>query len=89
MISLKNCEVRFNGSANPRVVAMNILELSLASQLCLAFGMAGLFWPEKLLPVFDVLLFPWAASYRAVRAHSMAAIGLSLLLLARLLVMFA
>lgn len=65
---------------------MNILELSLASQLCLAFGMVGLFWPEKLLPVFEVLLFPWAASYRAIRANSIAALGLSLLLFARLLV---
>jgi hypothetical protein len=67
---------------------MNILELSLAAQLSLAFGMAGLFWPEKLLPVFDVLLFPWAASCRAVRANSIAAVGLSLLLLARVLVTF-
>jgi len=54
-------------------------------QLCLAFGVAGLFWPEKFMPVFEVLLFPWAASYRAVRANSLAAIGLSILLLARLL----
>ncbi len=63
---------------------MNVLELCLVIQLCLAFGLAGLFWPEKFRPLFDVLLFPWAASYRAVRANSLAAIGLSLLLLARL-----
>jgi len=30
------------------------------------------------------LLFPWAASYRAVRVNSIAAIALSVLLLARL-----
>jgi NADH:ubiquinone oxidoreductase subunit 3 (subunit A) len=36
------------------------------------------------MPLFEVLLFPWAASYRALRANSLAAIGLSLLLMARL-----
>lgn len=60
------------------------LELCFVTQLCLAFGVAGLFWPEKLMPLFEVLLFPWVASYRAVRANSLAAIGLSILLLARL-----
>jgi hypothetical protein len=64
---------------------MNSLGLCLVVQLCLAFGIAGLFWPDKLMPLFDVLMFPWAASYRAIRANSMAAIGLSLLLLGRLL----
>jgi len=64
---------------------MTNLGICLLVQLCLAFGVAGLFWPEKFMPVFEVLLFPWAASYRAVRANSLAAIGLSILLLARLL----
>lgn len=64
---------------------MHILGLCLVVQFCLAFGVAGLFWPEKIRPLFDVLMFPWAASYRSVRANSIAAIGLSLLLLARLL----
>jgi hypothetical protein len=64
---------------------MNILALCLLVQFCLAFGVAGLFWPEKVRPLFDVLMFPWAASYRSVRANSIAAIGLSLLLVARLL----
>jgi hypothetical protein len=64
---------------------MNILALCLVVQFCLAFGVAGLFWPEKIRPLFDVLMFPWAASYRALRANSIAAIGLSILLLARLL----
>jgi hypothetical protein len=63
---------------------MNILELCLVVQFCLTFGVAGLFWPEKIMPLFDVLMFPWAASYRSVRANSIAAIGLSVLLLARL-----
>ncbi len=67
------------------ILAMNILGLCLAVQLCLAFGVAGLFWPDKLIPLFSVLLFPWAASYRSIRTNSIVALGLSLLLLARLL----
>jgi len=51
----------------------------------LAFGVAGLFWPEKFRPIFDVLFFPWTASYLAVKVNSIAALGLSLLLLVRLL----
>ena len=55
-------------------------------ELCLAFGVAGLFWPDKFIPVFEVLMFPWAASDRMVRAHSIAAIIFSLLLVAQLFV---
>jgi hypothetical protein len=33
------------------------------------------------MPLFDILLFPWAASNRAIRANSIVAIGLSLLFL--------
>jgi hypothetical protein len=65
---------------------MNSLELCLAIQLALAFGMAGLLWPDKFMQLFDVLMFPWAASYRMVRAHSIAAIGLSLLLLVKVMI---
>jgi hypothetical protein len=64
---------------------MNNLGLCLVLQLCLAFGMGGLFWPDKFMPIFDVLMFPWAASYRTIRANSIAAIGLSVLLLVTLL----
>ena len=60
---------------------MNIWGLCLLQEVCLAFGVAGLFWPDKFMPLFDVLMFPWAASYRIVRAHSLAAIAASLLLL--------
>ncbi len=60
------------------------LELCFMVQLGLAFGIAGLFWPEKLMPIFDVLMFPWAATYRGLRTNSIAAIALSLLLFARL-----
>jgi hypothetical protein len=63
---------------------MTELGLCLIVQLCLAFGVAGLFWPEKVMPIFEVLMFPWAASYRGVRVNSIAAIALSVLLFARL-----
>ena len=64
---------------------MHELGLCLLVQFCLAFGIAGLFWPEKIKPYFEVLMFPWAASYRSLRANSIAAVALSILLLARLL----
>jgi hypothetical protein len=64
---------------------MDILGLCLIVQLCLAFGVAGLFWPEKVRPVFDVLMFPWPSTFRALRLNSIAAIAVSILLLARLL----
>ena len=64
---------------------MSLFGICFVVQLCLAFGVAGLFWPEKLMPFFEVLMFPWAASHRGIRANSIAAIGLSVLLFARLL----
>jgi len=67
---------------------MNYLGSCLLVQMSLAFGVAGLLWPEKLMPFFDVLMFPWAASYRMVRANSLAAIGLSLVVLAKLALKF-
>jgi len=65
---------------------MDFLGLCLVLQLCLAFGMAGLLWPEKLRPLFDLLMFPWAASYRMIRANSIAALGLAILLVAKLFI---
>ena len=64
---------------------MKALEVCVVAQVCLAAGLAGLFWPDRFMPLFDLLLFPWTASYRMIRAHSVAAIVLSLLLVARLL----
>jgi len=49
-------------------------------QVSLAFGLAGLLWPERLMPLFEVLMFPWPSSYRAIRVNSLAAIALSLVL---------
>jgi hypothetical protein len=59
---------------------MHSVGVSLVIQFSLALGLAGLFWPEKLAPLFDVLMFPWPASYRTVRVNSIAAIVLSVLL---------
>jgi hypothetical protein len=64
---------------------MNNLGLCLVVQLGLAFGLAGLFWPDKFMPLFEILMFPWAASCRGVRANGAAAIGLSLILLVTVL----
>ena len=64
---------------------MHSVEVYVVAQLSLTFGLAGLFWPDKLLTLFDVLMFPWPASYRTVKINSVAAIVLSLLLAARLL----
>ena len=59
--------------------------VSLVIQLSLAFGLAGLFWPEKLIEVFDVLMFPWPATHKLVRMNAWGAIALSALLFLRLL----
>ena len=66
-------------------IHMRNLDVFLVANFSLIFGLAGLFWPEKFLPLFDVLMFPWPASYRTIRANSVAAILLSLLLAGRLL----
>jgi hypothetical protein len=58
----------------------------LIAQLVLAFGVMGVVWPDKLMPVFGVLMFPWTANHRVIRANCIAAIGVYLLLVARLFV---
>jgi hypothetical protein len=65
---------------------MHELGMCLIVQFCLAFGVAGLFWPDKIKPYFEVLMFPWTASYSTVRMNSLASIALSVLLLARLFI---
>ena len=59
---------------------MHHLGISLLTQISLAIGLAGLLWPEKAMPVFDVLMFPWPSTYRMLRANSIGAIALSVLL---------
>jgi hypothetical protein len=59
--------------------------LSLVVQFSLALGVAGLLWPEKLVAVFDVLMFPWAATHKFVRANAWVALCLAVLLFLALL----
>lgn len=63
------------------IITVNNLVLCIVVQLGLAFGLAGLFWPDRFMPLFEILMFPWTASCRAIRANGITAIGLSLLLL--------
>lgn len=59
---------------------MEAFSLPIIVQLSLAIGVAGLLWPEKAKPVFELLMFPWFPTYRMLRVHSIAAIGVSFLL---------
>jgi hypothetical protein len=54
-------------------------------QLNLMFGIAGLVWPDKFLPLYGVLMFPWPASHRAIRMHGLVAIAGYLLVVGKLL----
>ncbi len=63
---------------------MDNLVFCLIAQLNLMFGVAGLIWPDKLKPLFGVLMFPWPASYRAIRVNGIIAIGAYLLVLGKL-----
>jgi hypothetical protein len=55
-------------------------------QLNLVLGAAGLIWPDRLMPLFGVLMFPWPASHRAIRVHGIVAIAGYLLVLGKLAV---
>ena len=65
---------------------MRSVGICLLVEFCLGFGVAGLFWPDKFIAIFEVLMFPWAASDRMVRAHGIAAIIFSALLVAQFFV---
>ncbi len=54
-------------------------------QVNLFFGLAGLIWPDKLMPLYGVLMFPWPASHRAIRTHGIVAIAGYLLVMGKLL----
>jgi len=49
------------------------------------FGVAGLIWPDKLMPLFRLLMFPWPATHRAIRLNGIVAIGAYLVVLGKLL----
>jgi hypothetical protein len=61
-------------------------DIFVVANFSLAFGVAGLLWPENFLLLFDVLMFPWPATNRMVRVNSVTAILFALLLAGRLLV---
>src|ERR1700732_1570004 len=63
------------------IVTLNTLLLCSVVQVGLAFGLAGLFWPDKFMPLFETLMFPWAASRSAIRGTGIDTIVWSLLLL--------
>jgi hypothetical protein len=56
-------------------------------QFNLILGVAGMLWPDRLMPVFAVLMFPWPASYRAIRVHGVVAIAGYVLVLAKMFAM--
>lgn len=65
---------------------MENLIFCLIVQLNLVFGIAGLVWPEKFMRLYRILMFPWPASYRAIRVHGVVAILGYLLVVAKLFV---
>jgi hypothetical protein len=54
-------------------------------QLNLIFGVAGLMWPDRLMPVFGLLMFPWPASHRAIRIHGVVSVIGYLLVVVKIL----
>jgi hypothetical protein len=64
---------------------MENLIFCLVAQLNLVFGVAGLIWPDKLKPIFGLLMFPWPASYRAIRVHGFVAIAAYVAVLGKML----
>ena len=67
------------------VSSMETLVFYLIVQVNLIFGVAGLMWPDKLMPVFGLLMFPWPPSHRAIRIHGIVAVVGYLLVVARIL----
>ena len=65
---------------------MENLIFYLIVQLNLIFGVAGLMWPDRMMPVFGVLMFPWPASLRAIRTHGIVSIAGYVLVIAKILV---
>jgi hypothetical protein len=53
---------------------MENLIFYLLVQMNLILGVAGLMWPEKLMPVFGLLMFTWPASRRAIRTRGVVSI---------------
>lgn len=67
------------------IICMDNFLFCIIAQLNLMFGVAGLIWPDQLKPLFGLLMFPWPASYRAIRVNGIVAIAAYLLVLGKLL----
>jgi hypothetical protein len=59
---------------------MNGMGLLVVVQLSLISGMAGLFWPEKMMPIFEILMFPIIPTQRTLRVHSLGSMAIAVLL---------
>ncbi len=53
-------------------------------QLNLVFGVAGMVWPEKMMPVFALFMFPWPATHRSIRVNGLIAIAAYLVVVGKL-----
>lgn len=60
------------------------LVFCLIVQVNLVFGLAGMIWPDKFMPLYGILMFPWPATHRAIRINGVVAIAGWLLVLAKL-----
>jgi hypothetical protein len=58
--------------------------LCLLVQLYLMFGVSGLIWPERMMSTFELLMFPWPANHRVIRANGLIAVGTYLIVVFRL-----
>jgi hypothetical protein len=63
---------------------MNLLTLGLIVQLCLIYGMTGIFWPDKLKDC-TILWFPFFPTLRMIRHSGVAALLVSVTLFGVLL----
>jgi len=64
---------------------METVLFCLLVQANLIFGVAGLLWPDKLMPYFAIMMFPWPATERALRVHGIVAIAGWVVVLGKLL----
>ena len=62
--------------------SMQTLVLCLLVQLFLAFGLAGRLWPEKFMSLFGVLMFPWQANDRIIRANGVLSLAVYFVIIA-------
>lgn len=69
-----------SGSVHFRNEIMQHIALTFIAQLFLIFGLAGLFWPEKFVAAFQLLMYPWSSSYRLIRMNSIGSLGLAVVL---------